>query len=208
MLHTYIMDVHGVDVKRLRHRGAHRAVSREERWQDGDGSTIDGGPLTPQTGEPTKVQPMEDNTQRAIRAYLINPSTLTIEPVQMQGGKDHLADLQALIGCRTITSTPLGDHDVVYCDDEGLLGDPVFQFFGVKGNPDPIAGRGVVVGVDAEGYDTDPRMSLDEVKATTFFIERLFPRLWGMSPANHPQRTEIATLDHVQACLAGEVCHG
>ena len=151
---------------------------------------------------------MEDNTQRAIRAYLINPSTLTIEPVQMQGGKDHLADLQALIGCRTITSTPLGDHDVVYCDDEGLLGDPVFQFFGVKGNPDPIAGRGVVVGVDAEGYDTDPRMSLDEVKATTFFIERLFPRLWGMSPANHPQRTEIATLDHVQACLAGEVCHG
>lgn len=151
---------------------------------------------------------MEDNTQRAITAYLINPSERTIEAVSMKGGSNHLADLQALIGCRTITSTPLGDHDIVYCDDEGLLGDPVFQFFGVKGNPDPIAGKGVVVGIDADGYDIAPRMTVDEVKANTFFIERLFPRLWGMSPANHPQCTEIATLDHVQACLAGEVYHG
>ncbi|KUO58139.1 MAG: hypothetical protein APF80_11940 [Alphaproteobacteria bacterium BRH_c36] len=126
----------------------------------------------------------------------------------MTGGPDHLAAIQNLLGCRIITAMPFGDHDTVYCDDEGLCGEPVYQFFGVKGYPNPVAGRGLVVGIDDEGYDTTPRATLAETKARTFFIERLFRNLWGIRAAERLTQCEIAPLDHITATLTREVVHG
>lgn len=151
---------------------------------------------------------MSSTTQGAMTAYLINPETRSIEAVPMSGGEDHLQDIYRLLKCRLITTAPLGEHDTIYCDDEGLLGGPVYQFFGVSGYPQPIAGRGLVVGVDAEGCDTSPTLSLAEVKARTFFIERLFEDLWGLRQANRLHACEIAPLAHVTEHLAGSACHG
>ena len=151
---------------------------------------------------------MKEHIQGPIAAYLIDPVRRTIEVVSLNGGPDHLADIQHLLGCRIITAMPFGPHDTVYCDDEGLLGEPVYQFFGISGYPDPVAGRGLVVGIDAEGYDVTPRASLAEAKAQTFFIERLFQNLWGLRRAERLNQCEIAPLDHIAAALTREVAHG
>jgi hypothetical protein len=151
---------------------------------------------------------MASNREGAFTAYLINPETRSIEAVEMQGGAGHLQDIYRLLGCSLITTAPLSDHDTIYCDDEGLLHGPVYQFFGVSGFPQPLAGRGLVVGLDAEGNDCAPRLSLAEVKERTYFIERLFKDLWGLRQATKLHSCEIAPLAHIEATLTGAACHG
>lgn len=159
-----------------------------------------------------KVQRMKDTTmstrQGAFTAYLIIPETRSIEAVEMRGGSDHLQDIYRLLDCQLITTAALDEHDTIYCDDEGLLHGPVYQFFGVSGNPQPLAGRGLVVGLDADGNDCAPRLSLAEVKERTYFIERLFKDLWGLRRATQLHSCEIAPLGHIEATLTGAACHG
>ena len=151
---------------------------------------------------------MSNIRQGAFTAYLINPETRSIEAVEMTGGADHLQDIYKLLDCDLITTAHLDAHDAIYCDDEGLMHGPVYQFFGIKGYPQPIAGRGLVVGVDAEGNDCAPRLSLADIKARTYFIERLFKDLWGLRHAEHLNACEIAPLAHIEATLTGDACHG
>lgn len=151
---------------------------------------------------------MASRNQGAFTAYLINPETRTIEPVAMTGGADNLQDIYRLLACDIITAAHLDAHDAIYCDDEGLTHGPVYQFFGVKGYPQPLAGRGLIVGIDAEGHDCAPRISLADIKARTYFIERLFKDLWGLRHAERLNACEIAPLAHIEATLSGEPCHG
>ena len=150
---------------------------------------------------------MATNQQGAITAYLIDPARRTIEAVEMPGGPDHLQDIYRHLDCRLITTLPLG-FDTIYCDDEGLINGPVCQFFGVRGVPQPIAGRGLVVGLDPDGFDASPCATIELVRAQTFFVERICRDLWSVHHAKQPRRCEIGTLAHVQSVLTGEVCHG
>lgn len=151
---------------------------------------------------------MATSQQGAIQAYLIDPDTRTVEAVDMTGGAQHLEDIRKLLKCRLITTAPMGERDTVYCDDEGLIRGPVYQFFGISGYPQPIAGRGLVVGLDADGYDTSPSLGLDEVRERVFFIERLFRDMWGVRQATRLRRCEIAPLARVEEVLTGDACHG
>ena len=151
---------------------------------------------------------MSSTKQGAFTAYLINPETRSIEAVDMHGGEDHLQDIYRLLDCQLITSAAIDAHNTIYCDDEGLIHGPVYQFFGFSGNLQPLAGRGLVVGLDAEGNDCAPSLSLAEVKERTYFIERLFKDLWGLRRATKLQTCEIAPLAHIEATLTGAVCHG
>lgn len=151
---------------------------------------------------------MAMQNQGAFTAYLINPTERTVEAVNMQGGKDHLQDIYKLLDCSIITTAHIDEHDTIYCDDEGLIHGPVYQFFGVKGFPQPLAGRGLVVGLDPEGFDTTPRLTLAEVQARTCFIDRLAQDLWALRTFTAGNTCEIATLSHVEATLRGEVAHG
>jgi len=126
----------------------------------------------------------------------------------MSGGPDHLQQIYKLLGCQLITPAALSDHDSIYCDDEGLIKGPVYQFFGVRGYPQPLAGRGLVVGIDDDGNDEAPRLTLEEVKARTYFIERLTKDAWSMRGATTPNCMEIGHLQHVVTALGGEASHG
>lgn len=151
---------------------------------------------------------MSQTTQRAFTAYLIDPERRTIKPVDMPGGPDNLQHIYKLLGCNLITSAAITEHDAIYCDDEGLIKGPVAAFFGVQGNPQPLAGRGLVVGLDADGHDEAPQLTLSEVQARTIFIERMTKDMWWLETAASPKVREIGTLEHVMTRLAGEVCHG
>lgn len=86
------------------------------------------------------------------RAFLIDPVARSLEPVNVDGFRS----IQEVIGCDTFTAAYLENGDVIYVDDEGLFKGPT-SFFLVEGYPQPLAGRGIVVGTDAEGNDVPPK---------------------------------------------------
>lgn len=134
---------------------------------------------------------MSTTLQGPVTGYLINPEARTIAPVEFLGGANHLHDIQKALDCRIITSTSLDDTDGIYCDDEGLLRDDARYFFGVRGRAEPIAGRGLVLGVDAEGYDTAPSITLEALRERVFFIQPYAGGLWDRQWATAPHRHEL-----------------
>lgn len=97
-----------------------------------------------------------------MHAYLIDPFTRTIEQVPYSG---HYSDIYRLTQCDTFTVVGLPHHDALYIDDEGLLGDITKQgFFEYAGYPQPLAGRGLILGTDVEGDTTNPQLTLEEVQ--------------------------------------------
>lgn len=106
---------------------------------------------------------MEQNTtpRAGFTAYLIDPEQRTVAPVTLTQQPTALQEIYRHLDCQIISSAHLDDGDTIYVDDEGLLGGPVMQFFGIKGVGQPLAGRGLVVGIDADGNDVAPSIAFD-----------------------------------------------
>ena len=104
-----------------------------------------------------------------MNAYLINPVNQTITSVEHSG---NLSSLRTLLDCRIVDAARLNNShgDVVYVDDEGLFCNE--HFFMVDGYPTPLAGLGLVVGMDGEGGDAAPKSTLDEIKSKIKFLTR------------------------------------
>ena len=137
---------------------------------------------------------MSKTLQGPVKGYLINPEQQTIETVHLTGGVHHLDDIQRLLECRIITLAPLDGTDGIYCDDEGLLRNDVQHFFGVRGRAEPIAGRGLVVGVDDNGYDTRPRLTLKALRKRVCFARPYAGGFWSRQWANAPHTWELNSL--------------
>lgn len=96
-----------------------------------------------------------------MRAILIDPETREVSEVEID--PTSLDDYYRLIGCDCFTAVTIDDQGTtVYVDDEGLFKGPSV-FFLIKGYPQPLAGRGLVVGTDAEGNTIEPSVSIDWV---------------------------------------------
>ena len=59
----------------------------------------------------------------------------------------------------------------MYVDDEGLYVENQV-FFGIAGCPQPLAGRGLILGTDDEGDSTDCTSSLDTIKKMVTWLEQ------------------------------------
>lgn len=77
--------------------------------------------------------------------------------------------IQEKLGVRCFTVINIDDGDTLYIDDEGLLKDPEF-FFTFGSYPQPLAGNGLILGVDEEGDDTDATLPLDKAVAAITFL--------------------------------------
>ena len=106
--------------------------------------------------------------------YLINPQdeTITVGTISYSNTTERLKAMYDVIGCRLIDRLEFPDekHDVVI-DDEGLynLGDTP-KFFTIDENLPPLAGKGMVFGL--EGPENDygpPTMTLEELKKIVKF---------------------------------------
>ena len=93
-------------------------------------------------------------------AILIDPFHETIEMVDYSGDWE---DISALIGCSLFTTIDLGDSDTLYVDDEGLYVKNQ-RFFNLKGYPQPLAGRGLVLGYTLDGDSTDSSLTVSQVQ--------------------------------------------
>ena len=91
------------------------------------------------------------------KAILIDPLNRTVTEVAQEPGLQQLYDRLSVEGfrrCDDINAVRVSDSDAMYVDGEGMLIEnlPTFTFVG---GSQPFAGRGLIVGTNAEGDDTN-----------------------------------------------------
>ena len=91
-------------------------------------------------------------------AYLVDPTTKLISQVYIKDFKD----IQRHIGCDMFTMAfRLDNADVMYVDDMGLIDGKRHDYFAVlDAYYAPLAGRGLLVGSNAQGGDEDVRTEI------------------------------------------------
>lgn len=89
-----------------------------------------------------------------MKAFLIDPAKETITEVDYDGTLKHM---YKLIGCDCVCTVTLNDkHDTIFLDDEGLYN--ADHFFRYDTYPNPLAGKGLVLGTDPHGESIEPRV--------------------------------------------------
>jgi hypothetical protein len=102
-----------------------------------------------------------------MKAILIDPVNRTIREVDHNGDYrqiyEYLSDKENGLNVETFTVVQIDDVNCIYVDDEGLLKDPRY-FFNYHGYPQPLAGRGLVLGTNMEdGESIGTTLSAEEV---------------------------------------------
>jgi hypothetical protein len=99
------------------------------------------------------------------KAFLISPEAKSIEPVELTD----MNDIKSLVGFDTVASDLVGEAgDRLFFDEECFIRGASGRF--QLDRLIPVAGKGVVVGVAADGVTlTDPGTSLDELRSRTVF---------------------------------------
>jgi hypothetical protein len=99
------------------------------------------------------------------KAYVISPADKSIDAVEL----NDTADIAAIIGFETVTSDDVGDSgDRLFFDEECFIRGASGRFQLDK--LIPVAGKGVVVGVSADGAGlSDVTISRDELATRTRF---------------------------------------
>jgi len=107
--------------------------------------------------------PKNTTEEHGRRAYLVDPTTELISQVFIKDYKD----IQQRIGCDCFSLAFSFDNgDVLYSDDNGLIDGKKHDFFAILEDDEthtlcrPIAGRGLLVGSDAQGGDADVRTNI------------------------------------------------
>lgn len=102
-----------------------------------------------------------------MRAILIDPFKHSITEVEYSG---NYQDIYNLIDCDTFTIAPITHRgDAIFVDDEGLF-KPEQAFFKHDGYPQPLAGKGLILGCDEEGETVEPTISLADTVAAVRFM--------------------------------------
>lgn len=104
-----------------------------------------------------------------MRAILIDPFTRTVQTVEHSGDYH---EIYKLIDAGTFEVLPLDDRgNGLYLDEDGLFADRQ-EFFALGNYPQPLAGKGLILGVDSEG----------ESAGTTLKLEAVFAAVRWLSP--------------------------
>lgn len=122
--------------------------------------------------------------------FLIDPHAQQISRVEFSG-TDTLQEIYKAAHVDIVDVVYLNEAgDGVFVDDEGLLKGPKY-FFYIEGTHSPLAGRGVVLGVDGEGESIAPTVTLDWLRAHTAFVHLLAPGVTAISsPSKLAERVQ------------------
>jgi hypothetical protein len=110
-----------------------------------------------------------------MQAFLIDPYKETISEFNFSG---NFEDINKAIESRCFTLVNLdGRHYVrekgndMFVDDEGLLRGNLSleKFIKISSYPDPLVGKGLVLGCDDMGESTDTTLTIDELKSMIQF---------------------------------------
>ena len=101
-----------------------------------------------------------------MRAILIDPVERTITEVEHDG---NYKSIYPQLGCDLFTCVYLENDDAMFVDDEGLLKGGQ-HFFKLNTYPQPLAGRGLILGCDADGETAGATISLEEITGRITFL--------------------------------------
>lgn len=98
-----------------------------------------------------------------MKSILIDPFTRTIKEVDYNGDFHQICEF---IQCDTFDAVRVSDKgDAIFVDDEGLISGKEQAFFGWLGYPQPLAGRGILLGCNMnDGESTDTTFTLEQVR--------------------------------------------
>lgn len=133
-----------------------------------------------------------------MKAILINSKDRTIVEVEHNGD---YKQIYTLIGADTFDVVGIDDVNSIYVDDEGLLNNPRY-FFEWQGYGQPLAGNGLILGVDDEGDTVATNLTVEYVNSMVSFSER---SVRGFKPLpqglvtgpDHPMGPGIPVIGHV-----------
>jgi hypothetical protein len=95
-----------------------------------------------------------------MKALLIDPFLEDIAFINIFG---NLNSLYKAIDCDCITSVRLSDSECMFLDDNGLYRKDQ-RFFIWEGYPQPLAGRGLILGFTEDGDNTDTALTLEQAR--------------------------------------------
>jgi hypothetical protein len=101
-----------------------------------------------------------------MKAILIDPFAKEITEIEYDGNWQQIGKI---IDCELFTTAGLSDGDTVFVDDEGLFKGET-AFFKHAHYPQPLAGKGLILGTDSEGDSISPQLTLLEHKAQIAFV--------------------------------------
>ncbi len=111
-----------------------------------------------------------------MKAILIDTKNKEIKEVEHD---DTLKNIYKLVDCATFDVVNIDNTNGIYVDDEGLfVEEPLFFIYhgtnhdGFHGRIQPLAGNGLILGVDSEGNSIAPTVTLKEVKEAVDFHSR------------------------------------
>ena len=102
----------------------------------------------------------------SFRAYLIDPRARTIEERDCDGS---LAAIQGLVGAGSVEGAPLGAGDIIYLDSTGRHKEDQHAFRFEPG-PQPLYGKGLLIGTDQAGECADAGIDRHEVHARVAWL--------------------------------------
>jgi hypothetical protein len=118
--------------------------------------------------------------EKSIKGILVDPFLKTVTEVTVIGTRDewgtnYLESFYKLLGCRTIEAAALDvDDQSLYVDEEGMFAENQQFFYLPKLSPyQPLAGRGVFVGLDDEGDSADTKLTTEAIQAEVEWLTPL-----------------------------------
>lgn len=105
-----------------------------------------------------------------MRGYLIDPFERTVTEVETTGYPHfkELIDVGMICAVTIAVYQDSGGRDTIWLDDEGLYVEGQ-EFFKCVGYPDPLAGKGILLGTDAGGDTVGAYMEFDQFKPLISF---------------------------------------
>tara|TARA_Y100000004_G_scaffold194770_1_gene260166 strand:+ start:692 stop:1123 length:432 start_codon:yes stop_codon:yes gene_type:complete len=138
-----------------------------------------------------------------MRAILIDPFTQKIEVVDYSGD---WKDISTLLGCELFTTVYIDDEDTLYIDDEGLYVENQ-RYFKWKGYPQPLAGRGLVLGCTPDGDTTDSSKTLEDIQGMVEWCSSkvtVMPSFSVLGLDEHPELDELTDKEIVDILFGEE----
>lgn len=104
-----------------------------------------------------------------MKSILIDPFTRTIKEVEYDGDFHQIYEF---IHCDTFDCVRVNENgDAIFVDDEGLISGKEQAFFGWLGYPQPLAGRGIVLGSNlTDGESADTTITLEEARELVVWL--------------------------------------
>lgn len=107
-----------------------------------------------------------------MKAILIDVHSQTIKEVEIEKNASvNIGHIYEHLKCDCFTSVGIDENNDIFVDDEGLLKlTPLSKFFLYKGYPQPLAGNGLIVGIDEEGDSVEPTLTIQQVAENVIFM--------------------------------------